>query len=93
MSQSRWKIPLKTLNNLKDTVTLNTVLESLDPFNIQIPVNTHDGITIMNTSTPAGILNQEKKLYQWPFSVKALELLVPCFSENISYCFNPQLPV
>lgn len=62
MSQSSRKIPLKTLNNLKDIVTLKTVLESLDPFTIQSPVNTHDGITITNTSTPAGILNQEKKI-------------------------------
>lgn len=64
MSQSSWKIPLKILNNLKDIVSLNTVLESLAPFNLQIPVNTHNGIAIMNTNTPAGVLNQEKKLYQ-----------------------------
>lgn len=63
MTQSSRKIPLKTLNNLKDIVTLNTVLESLALFNLQIPVNTHNGITIMNTSTPADILNQEKKNY------------------------------
>lgn len=64
MSQSSQKLPLKTLNNLKDIVTLNIVLQSLAPFNLQIPVNTHDGITIINSSTPAGILNEEKKLYQ-----------------------------
>lgn len=63
MSQSSQKLPLKTLNNLKDIVTLNIVLQPLAPFSLQTPVNTHDGITITNSSTPAGILNEEKKNY------------------------------